>query len=125
MRSEVVIFTGAQSLSSRLAAILCQEPTTKNDGATTALSDRSETRRLPEDASPHSTYSVSSVGEGDSDVAWIAMRRPGRTDGSRPWKGNDIMPAPVVMEYIAEHRQRDLARHRGQRYWRTLFRRSA
>jgi hypothetical protein len=35
------------------------------------------------------------------------------------------MHAPVVMEYIAEHKQQDMARNRGQRNWRTLFRRSA
>jgi hypothetical protein len=33
------------------------------------------------------------------------------------------MHAPIVMTYIAEDRQRELARSRGQRNWTRLFRR--
>ncbi len=33
------------------------------------------------------------------------------------------MHAPVIMEYIAEQKQRELARSRGQRDWKTMFRR--
>lgn len=34
------------------------------------------------------------------------------------------MHAPVVMEYIAEHKREDLARNRGQRNWKSMFRRA-
>lgn len=35
------------------------------------------------------------------------------------------MHAPVMMEYIAEQKQQELARNRGQRNWKTMFRRAA
>jgi len=33
------------------------------------------------------------------------------------------MHAPIIMEYIAEQRRQELARNRGQRDWKTMFRR--
>ena len=34
------------------------------------------------------------------------------------------MHAPVVMEYIAEQKREELARNRGQRNWKLMFRRA-
>ncbi len=35
------------------------------------------------------------------------------------------MHAPIMMEYIAEQKQQDLARKRGRRDWKALFSRVA
>ena len=62
--------------------------------------------------------------EADNGVGRFALLRPttvrwrGATEGELP------DAAPVVMEYIAEHKREELARDRGQRNWKSLFRRA-
>jgi hypothetical protein len=54
-----------------------------------------------------------------------AMRRTDMTLDADAERGTVMHPNPYLMTKIAEHKQHDLARTRGARNWRSLFRSTA